>query len=156
MQPHPCTEIISWRTRGLIIVAVSCLCWYSACIQVGRFGLVTLPSDSASFPASVFGSYARSYMHLCLYQQWLLQCWNVTGVVSCNLLIRKSTDFFLERTTQRNSVKVLYKPCSNMTLSRWTVIRGFHVAASWLLCFDERFNRLCLVFAYSNEEAKWS
>ena len=130
-----------------------CLYWCSACIQVGHFGLVTLPSNCTSFPSSVLAStrvLTNMCERLCLYQQWRLQRSNATGVVSCNLLIRESTEFILERTTQWKSVKVLYKPCSSTTLSRWTVIHGFHVAASWLPCSNERFNCLCLFFAYSN------
>ena len=144
----PCTEIISWRTRGLTFVAVSWLYWCSACTQVGCFGLVTLPSNCTSFPSSVLAStcvLTKMCERLCLYQQWLLQCSNVTGVVSCNSLIRESTEFILERITQWKSVKVQYKPCSSTTLSRWTVI---HVAAAWLPRSDERFNRSCLFFAY--------
>ena len=123
-------------------------CLYSS----GRFGLVTLPSDCTGFPSSVLVPtrvLTKMCEHLCLYQQWLPQCSNATCVVSCNLLIRESTEFILERTTQWKSVKVQYKPSSSTTLLRWTVIHGFHVAASWLPRSDERFNHSCLFFAYS-------
>ena len=151
MWPHPRIEIISWRTHGLIFVAVFWLCWCSACTQIGCFGLVTLPSNCTSFPSSVLASthvLTNMCKRLCLYQQWRLQRSNATGVVSCNLLILELTEFILERTTQWRSVKVQYKPCSSTTLSRWTVIHGFYVSAAWLPRSDEWFNRSCLFFAY--------
>ena len=70
-------------------------------------------------------------------------CSNV-GTLICNLLILKSTEFVLERTTQWKSVKVQYKPCSSATSLCWTMIHGFHVAAScYHVAMSGSITRVC-------------
>ena len=127
-----------------MIIAVSCLYWCSACIQVGRFGLVTLPSDCTSFSSSVLAP-------MCILNQDVCASLPVSTVIVPKLQRYLCCKLYLACTqvnrvcswkNNRMSVKVLYKPCSSTTLSRWTVIHGFHVAASWLPRSDELFNRL--------------
>ena len=115
------------------------LYWCSACNQVGHFGLLTLPSDCTSFPSSVLAPTCVLTKCICVFACINSDCSNVgtllvLQVVACLYVSQNRVQSWKNNTMK--DVKVLYKPCSSTTLSCWTVIHGFHVAASWLPCFD--------------------
>ena len=151
MRPHPRTKF--WKNTRFnnhcCFLSVLVFCLYSS--RPLWFGIFTQWLYQPSFKC--FGSYmyvrfnqdARTSFVSAVIAPLLQSYW----CCIYNLLICESTEFILERTTQSKSVKVLYKPCSSMTSSRWTTIHSFHVTVVWLPGSDEWFNCLCLFFAYS-------